>query len=78
MIGGAIMTEDLVLMERLESRENKGPIKVTACANLGAILCLTVGVVSASKDRDCGPGAGQCRFGRKLIRGKGEADSGLQ
>jgi hypothetical protein len=38
------MTEDLVLMERLESRENKGPIKVTACANLGTILCITVGV----------------------------------
>ncbi len=38
------MTEDLILMERLESRENKGAITVSSCANVGVILCITVGI----------------------------------
>ena len=38
------MTEDLILMERLEARENKGVVTVSACSSYGAIICITIGV----------------------------------
>ncbi len=38
------MTEDLILMERLEARENKEVLKVNACANVGIGICVSVGV----------------------------------
>ncbi len=38
------MNEDLILMERLEARENKDVVTVSSCASIGVILCVTVGV----------------------------------
>jgi hypothetical protein len=38
------MTEDLILMERLEPRENKDIVKMGACSSLGVLVCVTLGV----------------------------------
>ncbi len=38
------MTGDLILMERLEARENKEVIKVNTCASVGIGICMTIGV----------------------------------
>jgi hypothetical protein len=44
MLEGGFMEEDLILMERLEARENKDILKVNSCVTLGVVFCATVGL----------------------------------